>query len=57
MMTHAEFEALVLPREALSDSYIVNERRDVKRERYAAIDLPWPRTSEKEREWTDIRRN
>ena len=56
-MTHAEFEALVLPREALSDSYVVDERRDVALEGWETIDLSWPRTSEKEKEWTDIRRN
>ena len=56
-MTHAEFEALVLPREALSASYVVDERRDVALEAYETIDLPWPGTSEKEKMWTDIRRN
>ena len=56
-MTHAEFEALVLPREALSDSYFVNERRDVKLEAIETIDLPWPGTSEKEKRWPDIRKN
>ena len=54
-MTHAEFEALVLPREALSASYIVNERRNVALEGWETIDLPWPRTSEREKMWTDIR--
>ena len=56
-MTHAEFEALVLPHEALSDSYIVDERRDVALEAHLTIALPWPGTREKEKMWTDIRRN
>ena len=56
-MTRAEFEALVLPREALSASYVVDERRDVKLEACETRDLPWPRTSEREKMWTDIRRN
>ena len=56
-MTHAEFEALVLPREALSGSYIVDERRDQALEACETRDLPWPGTSEREKMWTDIRRN
>ena len=56
-MTHAEFEALVLPRDALCVGEPVNERRDVALEGWETRDLPWPRTSEKEKMWTDIRRN
>ena len=56
-MTHAEFEALVLPREARSDTYIVDERRDVALEASPAIDLPWPRTSEREKMFLEIRIN
>lgn len=56
-MTHAEFEALVLPREARSDTYIVDERRDVALEACETRDLPWPTTEEREKMWLAIRRN